>query len=60
LESGKLIKADVVIKNGKIFTQSGLLNAGIVIEGEKIVEIAKDSLLPCAERVIDTSCKRSV
>jgi D-hydantoinase len=44
---------DVSVKNCKLVTSSGILSAGIAIEGEKIVAIAKDEKLPNASRVID-------
>lgn len=48
---------DIVIKNGKIFTQQGLLDAGLAIDDGKIVMIAKEAYLPGAERVIDAGGK---
>jgi len=47
------VKVDVVIKNGKVFTPLGLLDAGIAIEEEKIIAIAKDPHLPDADKTID-------
>ena len=46
---------DIVIKNGKIFTSHGLFEAGVAIEGGKIVSIAKDAHLPSANEVVDVS-----
>ena len=48
-----MAKVDVVIKNGKIFTTLGLLDAGLAVNGKKIVKIAKDAHLPGADMVID-------
>ncbi len=47
------MKVDTVIKNGKIFTPAGLLNAGLAIDKGKIVSIANDVNLPQAEDEID-------
>jgi len=44
---------DLVLKNGKIATSSGIFEAGIAIDGEKIVAIAKDDALPKADLTID-------
>ena len=44
---------DIVIKNGKIVTPHGILNAGIAIVDGKVIAIAKPSSLPKAETVID-------
>ncbi len=44
---------DLIIKNGKIFTPFGLIQAGIAIEGQKILTIAKDAILPDADKYID-------
>lgn len=48
---------DLVLKNCRIFTSFGIQEAGVAIEGEKIVDIAKDPLLPDADQVIDCSGK---
>lgn len=44
---------DVVIKNGKIVNTTGIVSAGIAIDKEKIVAIARDEDLPKADKVID-------
>ncbi|WP_309493199.1 dihydroorotase [Candidatus Hecatella orcuttiae] len=49
----KVSKVDLVLKNGKIFTSYGLLDAGLVVDDGKIVAVAKDAHLPGADRVID-------
>ena len=51
------MKVDTLIKNGLIVQPHGILDAGIGIEGEKIVVIAGDSNLPQADRVIDVKGK---
>lgn len=48
-----LSTVDMVIKNGKIVTAHGIFEAGIGINGGKIVVIAKESNLPQANTVID-------
>jgi len=44
---------DLVVKNGKIVTSTEIYEAGLAIDNGKFVLIAKDSLLPKADRVID-------
>lgn len=48
-------KVDTIIKNGRIFTPCGFFNAGLAIEGKKIVAIAKDLFLPKADNVINAN-----
>jgi len=44
---------DVVIKNCKIVTPKDVVTAGVAVNEGKIVSVAKDSLLPKANRTID-------
>lgn len=44
---------DIVIKNSRIVKPEGIFQAGLAIEEGKIVAIAKDPLLPKANKVID-------
>jgi len=48
---------DLVIKEGKIATSSGIFEAGLAINDGKIFGIAKDPLLPQADKVIDLKGK---
>lgn len=48
---------DLVIKNGTVYTPSGFVEAGIAIEGEQIVAVAKDCNLPESVKTIDASGK---
>ena len=47
------MRADTVIRNGKIVSPKGITSAGIAISNDKIVAIASDACLPEAERTID-------
>jgi dihydroorotase (multifunctional complex type) len=49
---------DLVIKNCRVALSTGLVETGLVIDGGKIVSIAKDALLPPADEVID--CKKRI
>ena len=44
---------DVVVKNGKIVTPMGIVNAGVAINEGKIVNLSTDANLPRADRTID-------
>ncbi len=44
---------NTVIKNCSIVNPTGVLRAGLAIDGGKIVAIARDQELPSAERIID-------
>jgi allantoinase len=44
---------DIVLKNGKIVTPSGIFEGGLAIDSGKIVAMAKNSTLPQAEKSID-------
>lgn len=46
---------DMNIKNGKIFLETGLVEAGVSIDNGKIVAIGKDKTLPPADKTIDAS-----
>jgi len=45
--------ADLALKNGKLVTPGGVLDAGVAIEGETIIAVASDGQLPPAAREID-------
>ncbi|HJX24246.1 MAG TPA: amidohydrolase family protein [Candidatus Bathyarchaeia archaeon] len=48
--------ADLVVKNCRIVSPDGIISgAGVAVEGEKIVCLAKEPLLPAAERTIDAN-----
>ena len=44
---------DIVIENGQVVLPSGVVSAGIAVDKEKIVAIAKDEDLPQSDKVID-------
>ncbi len=44
---------DLVVKNGILVLPTGLCQGGVAVEGERILSLTKDQLLPNAERVID-------
>jgi len=45
--------ADLILHNGKVYTQGGLVEAGIAIDRGRIVKIAKEANLPQASMKID-------
>jgi len=45
--------ADIVIKNGRVVTPSGIINGGVAIDGQKIMHIGSDASLPRGNRTID-------
>ena len=47
------LRADLVLKNGYVFTPQGLLEAGVAIDQEKIVKVAKEPNLPRGEEEVD-------
>ncbi len=47
------LTVDLVVKNGKIVTQSGVLDAGVAVDDGKIVAIAVSANLPAADKVVD-------
>lgn len=44
---------DLTIKNGKVFLETGLIEAGLSIDDGKIVAIGKGNVLPDADKTID-------
>lgn len=48
---------DLVIKNGKIVSPTGIISAAIGVDKGKIVDIATEASLPSAERTIDAAGK---
>ena len=48
---------DLAIKNGFVYTPSGFVRAGVAIEGEKIVAVAKEAHIPKAEKIVDAAGK---
>ena len=47
------MRADLVLKNGYVFTPQGLLEASVAIDQGKIVKVAKEPDLPKGEKEID-------
>ena len=47
------MKVDSIIRNGKIVSPAGVIQAGIAVDGGKIVAVASDTALPEAKRTID-------
>ena len=47
------MKADCVIRNGKVVTPSGIVMGGVAVKGVKIVSVASDELLPDSTRFIN-------
>ena len=48
-----MASVDLVIKNGKIATSTGIFEGGVAVKDGKIAAISKDPLLPKAEKKID-------
>jgi dihydropyrimidinase/allantoinase len=48
-----LLQADLILKNGYVFTPQGLLEAGVAIDQGKIVKVAKEPNLPKGEKELD-------
>ena len=48
-----MASVDLVIKNGKIATSTGIFEGGVAVEAGKIVAVSKDPLLPKAEKRVD-------
>jgi D-hydantoinase len=51
------LSVDLVLKNGKIATSSGVFEGSIAISDGKIVSIGKEALMPPASKVLDCSNK---
>lgn len=47
------MKVDIIIKNCKIVSPAGIIQAGVAIKGGKIVAVASDASLPEASRTVD-------
>lgn len=47
------MKADLVLKNGRVVTHEGEFHGGVAVSGERIVALGADEALPEAARVID-------
>ena len=45
--------ADLVVKNSKLVSPSGILDAGVVVKDGVVVAVARDVHLPKADKVID-------
>jgi len=47
------VTADLVIRNGLVVTPGGIVQGGVAVDGEKILAIGADGMLPPARRVLD-------
>lgn len=47
------MKADLVIKNGYVCTEGGIITGGLAVKDGIIIQVGADSMLPEAERVYD-------
>jgi len=45
--------ADLVIRNGRVVTPTGVIHGGVAIEGETIIVVDADAQLPAARRTLD-------
>ena len=45
--------ADLVIRNGRVVTPTGVIPGGLAVEGETIVAVDTDARLPAARRTLD-------
>ena len=50
-------RVDTIVRGGQVVTSSRVLDAAVAIQGEKIVAVAPEHLLPPADRVIDAEGK---
>ena len=50
-------RVDTIVRGGKVVTSSQVFDAAVAIQGEKIVAVAPEHLLPPADRVIDAEGK---
>ena len=50
-------RVDTIVRGGQVVTSSQVLDAAVAIQGEKIVAVAPEHLLPPADRVIDAEGK---
>ncbi|MHA2373922.1 MAG: amidohydrolase family protein, partial [Candidatus Thorarchaeota archaeon] len=48
---------DLIIKDGTIFTPSGVMRCNIAVDDSKIVSLVSDSKSPNADRIIDCAGK---
>ncbi len=47
------LSVDVVLHNAKVYTEGSIVEAGIAVEGDRIVRVAKEPNLPQASKKID-------
>ena len=50
-------RVDTIVRGGQVVTSSQVIDAAVAIQGEKIVAVAPEHLLPPADRVIDAEGK---
>lgn len=48
-----LLRTDLVLKNGFVFTPQGVLEAGVAVDEGKVVKVAKEPNLPQGEEEVD-------
>lgn len=51
------MQVDLVLKNGYVFTPKGIVEAGVAVDEEKIVKVAKEPNLPRSVETIDCGGK---
>jgi len=47
------LTVDLVLKNARVFTPNGIFNAGLAVEGDRIVRVAKETNLPPASETVN-------
>ena len=48
---------DLTLRNGLVVTPGGVVNGGVAIDGETILQVDADGLLPTGRREIDVGGK---
>ena len=56
-EAGKMEKVDLLIRNGKVFTETGFYDLDVAAIGEKIAFISKPGVIPDGKKTIDARGK---
>ena len=56
-EAGKMDRVDLLIRNGKVFTEAGFQELDVAAMGEKIAFLSKPGSIPDAKKTIDAKGK---